>query len=106
MSTRSEHVCAACGATWGVCDDQRVTRMPCEPARLTRVQPDVHTEPNDLGTGHVHAAGAIGQVSLRDYLAMVAPGAILIQKREVSWMLFVVFLAGGIVGSLLSRLLA
>ena len=66
----------------------------------------MHTESNDEGNEQVRPTRSIGDIPLRSYLAMVAPGAILIQKREVYWMLFVVFLAGSIVGSLLHRLLA
>jgi hypothetical protein len=72
------------------------------------IEPDpMHTESNGLETEQVGSrVPTIGTIPLRDYLRMVAPGAILIQKREVSWMLFSVFVAGLVVGMLLNRLLS
>lgn len=106
MSIRAKHRCGSCGTSWGQCKARRVTGLVCHPVPIEPDLNPMHTESNVEGIEQVHPARAIGEIPLRDYLAMAAPGAILIQKREVSWMLFVVFLAGGIVGMLLGKLLA
>lgn len=108
MSARLDRPCASCGRPRGACGSPAcVTHASCHPVPSDPDPDPTHTESNGPETEQVSpVVSSIGTIPLRDYLAMVAPGAILIQKREVSWMLFVVFLAGSIVGSLLHRLLA
>lgn len=102
----SKHRCGRCGMAQDQCAAHRVTGLVCELASIGPAPDLSHTESNDREIEVSDVLPTIGTIPLRDYLTMVAPGAILIQKREVAWMLFVVFLAGGIVGSLLHRLLA
>jgi hypothetical protein len=107
MNARSDRLGCSCGRPKGTCGSPGcVTRSPCEPDPIGPAPHLSHTESNDREIEVSEVMPTIGTIPLRDYLTMVAPGAILIQKREVHWMLFVVFLAGGIVGSLLHKLLA
>lgn len=65
------------------------------------------TETEGQGSSRTVSGGPeIGRIPLPDYIRMTHPGAVLVGRRSLHWMLFTFFVAGICCGMVLGKLLA